>query len=163
MNKRGTVRRTTPFPRANWLDEHVTRNPLRGARRGPRRRGASMCGNRRRLWLISLKTTMATKRGQERCATFSSFTTFPSSCVVLWLASSPIRTSRPTASGVTNSKSGGGGWRRRRRGNERTNERQTEGQAERALTSWTGPSVARQSRTAPSAKIATSYDGFKPQ
>ena len=68
-----------------------------------------MCGNRRRLWLISLKTTMATKRGQERCATFSSFTTFP--FVVLWLASSPIRTSRPTASGVTNSKSGGGGWR----------------------------------------------------
>ena len=37
-----------------------------------------MCGNRRRLWLISLKTTIATKRGQERCATFSSFTTFPS-------------------------------------------------------------------------------------
>ena len=38
-----------------------------------------MCGNRRRLWLISLKTTMATMRGQERCATFSSFTAFPSS------------------------------------------------------------------------------------
>ena len=149
MNKRGTVARsgTTPFPRANWPDEsHATRF-FRWLHVWPKRsRRAS-----ERVWesspprVISLKTAMATK-AQKCFATFSSFkftaaasssSSLPSSqSFVLSLASSPIRTSRQTVSGVTNSKSGGHATKKKKRQRTRTKERTAQnGGTERTLTS----------------------------